>query len=83
MTDEPREKHQPENEEVEAHGPIGPSPVGPLPPLHIADEDVEAHGPIGPSPVGPLPPPLHSDDDEDVEAHGPIGAPLPQPPVGP
>jgi hypothetical protein len=67
MTDEPREKHQPEDE-VEAHSP----PVG-LPPIgeaHRSDgDDVEAHSPpVGLPPVGEA---HRSDDDEDVEAHSP------------
>ena len=60
MSDEPREKHSPEEEEVEAHL-LNETPLGtPLGEAHRGDdEDVEAHSvPIGaplPKPDAPLP----------------------------
>jgi hypothetical protein len=86
MTDEPREENQPEDEDVEAHSPLGDahSPLGaPLGDLSRGpeDEDVEAHSPLGEahSPLGEA---HRSDDDEDVEAHSaPLGAPLNEPPA--
>jgi len=55
MTDEPREKHQPEEEEVEAHLP--PLNLPPLTEAHRSDdEDVEAHSPpVDLPPIGEPP----------------------------
>ena len=56
MTDEPREEKRPEDEEVEAHLPPDPAPVGDKHQVEKDDdEDVEAHGPIGLPPTGEPP----------------------------